>query len=390
MMHQGTTTTARGRRERPVPPGPLQEFAQGLRDLRAAAGNPSYRAMERRAGYSSSALSAAAAGDRLPSLALTLAYVGACGGDQDAWSEKWHDLRADQDNTRPQETEAPAAATGRPVGSRADFGRTQESGASTAGVSEPWRESYRRPYQRFVKLSALLVALGVAVLATAGAFRQDVLFRFLSATGEAAQPARRPSETGQAGGSAGQMVEPGRQSAPAFTAVAGPSCPRDTTRSVRIEALPGRDGWKDAASSGWRGAGCGDGFLFSELRGDKRRGDERRGGEPAGPARRNVFQWRFTTGLPGPRHCALSVYIPKSGLAGQRVWYTVRDGFDEEARTVGEFTLDQRVRQGQWAPAPAPMVITGGLAMVEIADDGHGNTTGNQAMAAGPVRLSCP
>jgi hypothetical protein len=181
------------------------------------------------------------------------------------------------------------------------------------------------------------------------------------------------------------MVEPGRRSVPGFTAVAGPSCPRDTTRSVRIEALPGRDGWKDAASSGWRGAGCGDGFLFSELR-----GDERHGGEPAEPARRNVFQWRFTTGLPGPRHCTLSVYVPKSGLAGQRVWYTVRDGFDEEARTVGEFTLDQRVRQGQWVPAPAPLVNTGGLVMVEIADDGHGNTTGNQAMAAGPVRLSCP
>ncbi|MFI9551253.1 helix-turn-helix domain-containing protein [Nonomuraea endophytica] len=80
----------RGRRERPVPAGPLRDFAEGLRALRAAAGRPSYRALETRAGYSASALSAAAAGERLPSLPVTLAYVGACGGDMVAWEHRWH------------------------------------------------------------------------------------------------------------------------------------------------------------------------------------------------------------------------------------------------------------------------------------------------------------
>ncbi|MCP2357547.1 hypothetical protein HD597_004567 [Nonomuraea thailandensis] len=165
----------------------------------------------------------------------------------------------------------------------------------------------------------------------------------------------------------------------AFSAVAGPSCPRDTTRSVNIIGAPGRAGWKDARAGGWTGAGCGEGFLFSDLTYD-----------PAAAVRTaNTFQWRFTTGLRGRHQCAVGVYIPNSGLAGQRVWYTVSDGFDKDARTVAEFTLDQRMRRGTWVAAPSTVTVTGGLVMVEIKDTGRGNTTGDQSMVAGPVRLSC-
>ncbi|MEU6373980.1 DNA-binding protein [Streptomyces sp. NPDC046909] len=80
-----------GRRERPVDPvaGPVQEFAHGLRELRRAAGGPTYRELARRASYSVSALSQAAAGDQLPSLAVTLAYVRACDGDAEEWERRW-------------------------------------------------------------------------------------------------------------------------------------------------------------------------------------------------------------------------------------------------------------------------------------------------------------
>lgn len=80
-----------GRREQPVKPGPLSAFAQDLRSLRAATGLP-YRALARKAGYSASALSAAASGQALPTLALTLAFVGACGGDEGQWRQRWHQL----------------------------------------------------------------------------------------------------------------------------------------------------------------------------------------------------------------------------------------------------------------------------------------------------------
>jgi hypothetical protein len=74
--------------------GPLAAFAYDLRILREKAGHPPYRALARRAGYSASTLSVAASGSMLPSLDVTLAYVQACGGDPEAWSERWHALVA--------------------------------------------------------------------------------------------------------------------------------------------------------------------------------------------------------------------------------------------------------------------------------------------------------
>jgi len=85
------------RQERPVDPaaGPLQSFASDLRKVRTEAGNPTYRALARVAGYSATTLSEAAAGTRLPTLNVVLAYVGACGGNVAAWRERWHRLDAE-------------------------------------------------------------------------------------------------------------------------------------------------------------------------------------------------------------------------------------------------------------------------------------------------------
>lgn len=62
--------------------------------VRRRAGSPSYRQLARRAHYSATALSEAAAGERLPSLAVTLAYVAACGGDRREWENRWRVLAA--------------------------------------------------------------------------------------------------------------------------------------------------------------------------------------------------------------------------------------------------------------------------------------------------------
>ncbi|MER5354761.1 hypothetical protein ABT093_31060 [Kitasatospora sp. NPDC002551] len=80
-----------GRRERPVDPadGPVERFAHELRELRQEAGGLTYRAMAARAHYSPAALAQAASGDRLPTLPVVLAYVGACGGDADDWTGRW-------------------------------------------------------------------------------------------------------------------------------------------------------------------------------------------------------------------------------------------------------------------------------------------------------------
>ncbi|MFI8531379.1 WD40 repeat domain-containing protein [Streptomyces aquilus] len=86
-----------GRPERSLDPtaGPVARLAHELRELRKAAGSPSYRTMTETAGFSATTLSQAAAGERLPSLAVVRGYVRACGGDPDAWEPRWKDAEAE-------------------------------------------------------------------------------------------------------------------------------------------------------------------------------------------------------------------------------------------------------------------------------------------------------
>ncbi|MFD9130519.1 helix-turn-helix domain-containing protein, partial [Kitasatospora sp. NPDC059571] len=92
------------RKPRPIDPtdGPIPAFAFDLRKVREQAGEPTYRALATLAGFSATTLSDAAGGVRLPSLEVTLAYVGACGGDVTAWELRWRELD--------RELSAPAAA----------------------------------------------------------------------------------------------------------------------------------------------------------------------------------------------------------------------------------------------------------------------------------------
>lgn len=84
------------RGERPLGPGDevVVGFASGLRQLRQEAGGVTYRQLGVRAHYSPAALSEAAGGRRLPSLAVTLAYVAACGGDRAEWEKRWREAAA--------------------------------------------------------------------------------------------------------------------------------------------------------------------------------------------------------------------------------------------------------------------------------------------------------
>ncbi|TDV35443.1 PD40 domain-containing protein [Actinophytocola oryzae] len=81
--------------------GPIVSFAAGLRELRRQAGGPGYRELSARAGFSAATLANAAGGNRLPSLAVTLAYVRACDGDPVVWEQLWRQAAA----TRPSEAD---------------------------------------------------------------------------------------------------------------------------------------------------------------------------------------------------------------------------------------------------------------------------------------------
>jgi len=83
-----------GRPEKPVDGagGAVAAFARGLRQLRKDAGSPTYRDMAQSALFSSSVLSSAASGSRLPTLQVTLAFVTACGGDRELWARRWRQV----------------------------------------------------------------------------------------------------------------------------------------------------------------------------------------------------------------------------------------------------------------------------------------------------------
>jgi hypothetical protein len=85
-----------GRPERMIDPGEgaLSRFAHDLRQLRAAAGYPSYRVLAGQALFSPSVLSTAANGMSFPTLQVTLAYARACGGDIGDWRRRWEAVAA--------------------------------------------------------------------------------------------------------------------------------------------------------------------------------------------------------------------------------------------------------------------------------------------------------
>lgn len=86
-----------GRPESPLDPnaGSVQRFAAELRKLRMEAGSPPYRVMAKRTNQGASTLSQAAAGERLPTLPVVLAYVQACGGDLEEWEARWREAAAE-------------------------------------------------------------------------------------------------------------------------------------------------------------------------------------------------------------------------------------------------------------------------------------------------------
>ncbi|XUL85800.1 hypothetical protein ACQ86D_03075 [Streptomyces galilaeus] len=107
----------------------MQRLAYELRQLRQEAGGITYRAMAGRVDFSAATLSEAAAGERLPSLAVVLAYVRACGADSGDWEGRWR--RAAEDEAgRPEEEEGATPpyrglARFEPADSGRFFGRDQ-------------------------------------------------------------------------------------------------------------------------------------------------------------------------------------------------------------------------------------------------------------------------
>jgi hypothetical protein len=110
----------------------ITEFVAALRELRDDAGRPSFRTMAAAAHYSHTALSGVLSGGRLPSLELTIAFVRACGGDEDAWRSRWH--RANERINPPMAQQSAVTAASRRASAPSRGRRWPRWGVATAGL----------------------------------------------------------------------------------------------------------------------------------------------------------------------------------------------------------------------------------------------------------------
>jgi hypothetical protein len=134
-------------------PSEVVAFVAALRRLREDAGQPSLRTMSRDAHYSHTALSGVLAGGRLPSRDLTLAFVRACGGDEQAWARRWEAAER-----------GGMAGTTRPPGSNPDRSVPLPVAEPSDSAAAQTRVAARRPRSR----QTAFVAVAVAVAALAG------------------------------------------------------------------------------------------------------------------------------------------------------------------------------------------------------------------------------
>jgi transcriptional regulator with XRE-family HTH domain len=84
----------------------VSEFAFWLRDLRKRSGL-TYDQLGKNAHYATSTVQAATAGNRLPTLRVTMAIVKACGGDIRQWRDYWTQIQRALDRGAPHDLERP-------------------------------------------------------------------------------------------------------------------------------------------------------------------------------------------------------------------------------------------------------------------------------------------
>lgn len=158
-----------GRRELQFDPsaGPVQRFAYDLRRLREQAGRPTYRVMSTRTNVPASALAMAAGGSELPSLAVTLAYVRACGGDEADWEGRWNRVFAEMTAPLPDGLQKPIGEPAvRRGGTSPPKTRRRHHRMISVGYGAPSRVGYRRAF-----LEGILRAL--VIYPPAGQHRPD-------------------------------------------------------------------------------------------------------------------------------------------------------------------------------------------------------------------------
>ncbi|MFY1616072.1 NBR1-Ig-like domain-containing protein [Micromonospora sp. WMMD736] len=139
---------------------PAERFAEQLRALRSAAGDPSFRKMAGRSGrISHTTLHEAAAGTRFPSWETTREFVRACDADETVWRRRWEEAQPSETADRSSRDGDVAPATAAPA--------STEQGVLQA-VADPQAEepvvSTRRSRLPWLNAAAVLLVVAVAAV----------------------------------------------------------------------------------------------------------------------------------------------------------------------------------------------------------------------------------
>jgi hypothetical protein len=170
-----------------------------------------------------------------------------------------------------------------------------------------------------------------------------------------------------------------------WTAVAGPTCDagRTSFSTVGYAAGPSSDpaaGWSTWRSGGYRGGGCGGGFLSVPMSGQARVYDTSRFALWTFD-----FRARFTTA-----DCQLATYVPDSpslsSVGGNPTYYNYYETSGAGDAPLGSYQVDQISHRGSWV-TDGSFEVTTGLVTVKLLDAGQ--TSVGARHAAAQVRITC-
>jgi hypothetical protein len=322
-----------GRAERPLDPdsGPVARFAHDLRELRRSAGSPTYRVLASRTHYSVTALSQAAAGHALPSLAITLAYAEACGGDPEQWGNRWHELAGSLERS----------ADPSPAADMAEH------------ASTPPRRV--RPHRR------MIAVLGLAVI--------------VASTGAAVaawpRPADRTAPPGNTSPAASAAVRPGTTSRARYSATISADCPHVAGASA-LAYDPVQPEWSIGTVGGWTGDGCYGEFFFQRQHGPAALGAD-------------YAQWTMRGIHAGPAGCSVSIFIADSPHSAGQAHYYISTLLNGTSQVISERIIEQGSHHGDWV-GTGPYPVHGGWLRIDV----HAQDPRRREITAGAIHVDCP
>lgn len=188
------------------------------------------------------------------------------------------------------------------------------------------------------------------------------------------------------GAASGGSGDGGQGGAPAggatYTAMAGLGCTdKSTGYKEHGTYTDGDEGWTTHKSGGWTKDGCDGSFVSVPMAGDK--GDDG-----------NYVLWTFATDAVKSGSCQVRVQVPKDDdikhVGGHPTRYSVFGAASATGKALGDFTVDQTKKRGDWADG-GTYPISGGHLTVKLHTQGIDFGAGFEGAhhAASAVAVKC-